>query len=57
KARRAFLVGHDRSVPELRQAMRCTGCNTCTPHCPQEIDIPKELARLGKFVEELRTQV
>jgi predicted aldo/keto reductase-like oxidoreductase len=56
KARRAFLVGHDRSVPELRQAMRCTGCNTCTPHCPQEIDIPKELARLGKFVEQLRTQ-
>jgi predicted aldo/keto reductase-like oxidoreductase len=57
KARRAFLVGHDRSVPELRQAMRCTGCNSCTPHCPQEIDIPKELARLGKFVEQLRTQV
>jgi predicted aldo/keto reductase-like oxidoreductase len=57
KARRAFLVGHDRSVPELRQAMRCTGCNTCTPHCPQEIDISKELARLGKFVEQLRMQV
>ena len=57
KARRAFLVGHDRSVPELRQAMRCTGCNTCTPHCPQEIAIPEELARLGKFVEQLRMQV
>ena len=57
KARRAFLVGHDRSVPELRQAMRCTGCNSCTPHCPQEIDIPKELARLDKFLEQLRTQV
>ena len=57
KARRAFLIGHDRSVPELRQAMRCTGCNSCTPHCPQEIDIPRELARLGKFLEQLRTQV
>jgi predicted aldo/keto reductase-like oxidoreductase len=57
KARRAFLVGHDRSVPALRQAMRCTGCNSCTPHCPQEINIPQELARLGKFVEQLRTQV
>jgi len=57
KARRAFLVGHDRSVPDLRQAMRCTGCNSCTPYCPQEINIPKELARLGKFVEQLRTQV
>jgi predicted aldo/keto reductase-like oxidoreductase len=57
KARRAFLVGYDRSVPELRQAMRCTGCGQCTPHCPQNIDIPKEMARLGQFVEQLRTQI
>jgi predicted aldo/keto reductase-like oxidoreductase len=57
RARRAFLVGYDRSVPELRQAIRCTGCGKCTPHCPQEIAIPEEMARLGKFVETLRTQV
>jgi len=57
KARRAFLVGYDRSVPELRQAMRCTGCNKCTPHCPQDINIPAEIDRLSKFVEQLRKQV
>jgi predicted aldo/keto reductase-like oxidoreductase len=57
KARRAFLVGHDRSVPELRQAIHCTGCNKCTPYCPQEINIPEEMLRLGKFIEKLRTQV
>ena len=56
KARRAFLVGYDRSVPELRQALRCTGCNKCAPHCPQEIAIPQEMARLGKFIEQLRRQ-
>jgi predicted aldo/keto reductase-like oxidoreductase len=57
KARRAYLLGYDRSVPELRQALRCTGCNKCTPHCPQEINIPQEMTRLAKFVEQLRTQV
>ncbi|MDR1857465.1 MAG: aldo/keto reductase [Desulfovibrio sp.] len=57
QARRAFLVGYDRSVPELRQAERCTGCGKCLPLCPQRIDIVAELARIGKFVETLRTQV
>jgi predicted aldo/keto reductase-like oxidoreductase len=57
QARRAFLVGYDRSVPELRQAARCTGCGKCLPLCPQRIDIVQELARIGKFVENLRTQV
>jgi predicted aldo/keto reductase-like oxidoreductase len=56
KIRRAFLVGYDRSVPELRQAIRCTGCGKCTPLCPQRINIPDQLARLGKFVEELRSE-
>jgi predicted aldo/keto reductase-like oxidoreductase len=57
KARRAFLVGYDRSVPELRQAARCTGCGKCLPLCPQKIDIADEMARLGKFVEALKTRV
>lgn len=32
KARRAFLVGYDRSVPKLRQANHCIGCNQCVHH-------------------------
>lgn len=56
RARRAFLVGYDRSVPKLRQANHCTGCGRCTPHCPQGIDIPKELQRIDKFVEELKVK-
>ncbi|WP_303029345.1 aldo/keto reductase [uncultured Duncaniella sp.] len=54
RARRAFLVGYDRSVPRLRQANHCIGCNQCAPHCPQSIDIPAELHRIDSFVESLK---
>ncbi|MDE6300492.1 MAG: aldo/keto reductase [Muribaculaceae bacterium] len=54
EARRAFLVGYDRSVPRLRQASHCIGCNQCSPHCPQSIDIPKELHRIDRYVESLK---
>ncbi|MBR1882548.1 MAG: aldo/keto reductase [Muribaculaceae bacterium] len=54
EARRAFLVGYDRSVPKLRQADHCIGCGQCEPHCPQRIRIPKELHRISDYVEHLR---
>ncbi|MGM9693762.1 MAG: aldo/keto reductase [Alloprevotella sp.] len=54
QARRAFLVGYDRSVPRLRQANHCIGCGQCSPHCPQRIDIPKELQRIDAYVEQLK---
>ncbi len=54
KARRVYLIGYDRSVPKLRQASHCIGCNQCSPHCPQRIDIPKELHRIDAYVEQLK---
>ena len=54
QARRAFLIGYDRSVPKLRQASHCVGCDQCTSHCPQSIQIAKEMARIDKFVEDLK---
>lgn len=54
EARRAFLVGYDRSVPKLRQASHCIGCGQCAPHCPQSIDIPAQLHRIDGFVESLK---
>ena len=56
QARRAFLIGYDRSVPRLRQASHCIGCGQCNPHCPQSIDIPKELHRIDAFVERLKQE-
>ncbi len=54
KARRAYLVSYDRAVEKLRQADRCIGCNTCMSHCPQKINIPRELHRIDKYIEKLK---
>ena len=54
KARRAFLVGYDRSVPKLRQADHCIGCDQCVHHCPQAIKIPQELKRIDQYAEKLK---
>lgn len=54
KARKAFLVGYDRSVPKLRQADHCIGCNHCVSHCPQTINIPEEMRRIDQYVETLK---
>ena len=56
RARRASLVGYDRSVPKLRQASHCIGCRQCVPHCPQSIDIPAELHRIDRYVEQLKQE-
>lgn len=53
-ARRAFLIGYDRSVPRLRQADRCIGCGRCLGACPQSIPIIDELHRISSWAEHLR---
>ncbi len=57
RRRRAFLVGYDRSIPRLRQAIHCIGCGQCSPHCPQRIDIPMQMHRISEYVERLRDNV
>ncbi len=54
KARRAYLVSYDRAVEKLRQADRCIGCNTCMSHCPQNINIPKQIHRISAYIEKLK---
>ena len=54
RARRAFLLGYDRSVPKLRQASHCIACGQCVSHCPQRIAIPAQMRKIDKFVEKLK---
>lgn len=54
KARRAFLIGYDREVPQERQADHCVGCGVCKIHCPQNIDIPAEMVKIDKYAETLK---
>lgn len=54
KARSAFLIGYDRSVPKLRQASHCIGCRQCESHCPQDIEISNALHKIDKYVEALK---
>ncbi len=53
-ARKAYLVSYDRAIPKLRQAARCIGCNQCVEHCPQNINIPREIRRIDSYVENLK---
>ena len=55
KLRREFLVGYDRSVPKLRQANHCIGCNKCLAHCPQGIPIPDKMKEIEQYVEKIKT--
>lgn len=57
EARRAFLVGYDRTVPKLRQANHCINCGLCKPKCPQSIDITKEMQRVDLYSERLKQKM
>ena len=53
---RSFLAEYERQIPYLRRANHCTGCGVCAPHCPQTIDIPKEMRRIDEMVESLKVK-
>lgn len=57
RARRAFLVGYDRSIPYVRQANHCIGCAQCNDHCPQRINIPMEMQKIDSLVERLKQSI
>ena len=45
------------TIPEeLRRADHCTGCGRCSPHCPQSIDIPREIAGIDAWIDKLKVE-
>ena len=54
RARRKALLKYGRAVETVRQADHCTHCSQCVEHCPQRIDIPKEIGKIDKYIEKLK---
>ena len=54
KHRRQYLISLDRVVPRDRQPDHCIQCGQCEPHCPQNIRIPRELAKIDRLIENLK---
>ena len=57
KARRAFLVGYDKSVERMRQADHCIGCGHCESLCPQGIPISAQMRKIDQYTEALRSDI
>jgi len=54
---RTILKAYERAVPEeLRRADHCTGCGRCNSHCPQMIDIAKEIATVDAAMERYKAE-
>ena len=54
---REALKMYAKAVPEeLRRADHCTGCGRCSPHCPQTINIPKEIAAIDEWIDTLKNK-
>lgn len=52
--RTEYLRSYEKAVPPMRQAAHCVTCGRCVPHCPQSIDVPKEMMMIDAFVEDLK---
>ena len=56
RLKRKYLTSYNKAVETIRQADHCIRCNQCVPHCPQRIRIPRELARIDAYVEQLKQE-
>ena len=54
KLKRAYLISYDRAVASVRQADHCISCGECLIHCPQSINIPRQLQRIAQYIENLK---
>lgn len=50
----SILENYLRFSKPASQPFGCTGCASCSPRCPQKIDIPAELARFNEQLEAVK---
>lgn len=49
---------YEKAVPDpMRRAEHCTGCARCNPHCPQAIDIPREIAKIDAWIDGVKNEI
>ena len=54
---RRILKAYEKAIPEeVRRADHCTGCERCQTHCPQMIDIAKEIASIDAVMDVLKAE-
>ena len=54
-SKKDILKAYAKAIPEeLRRADHCTGCGRCQPHCPQMIDIPREIAAIDAVMDVIK---
>lgn len=54
---RQLIRAYEKAIPEeLRRADHCTGCGRCVSHCPQQINIPKEIAAIDAVMDVLKAE-
>ena len=46
-----LFLGSYRTLPEESRASECVECGKCARHCPQHIDIPKELRKIQEEID------
>lgn len=56
KLRRRYLAAYSKAIPAERQADHCISCRQCVEHCPQHINIPSELSRIDRYMENLKQE-
>ncbi|MCQ2294332.1 MAG: aldo/keto reductase [Bacteroidales bacterium] len=54
KARRTYLSSYDLAVEPARQADHCIGCGKCLSDCPQQINIPGQMAKIEGVANKMK---
>ncbi len=55
--REIYRLYQKRISEPLRRAEHCTGCGRCNHHCPQMLDIPKEVGKIAAWIDDVKNRL